>query len=167
MVSADSPLNLVRGPARKAAWAQLIRLGGDRVAILFDELRKSVGRIDGVVQRLHYSVIDERWMVQYEVGDAELFTVRISPGVLEAGMALSRSEVKRLLQNRTLSKSVRDVIQNTANAGGLSSLRFPLRDRRAVRSFANLARARNSLISNTYGGYVRIGASSAKALKDR
>jgi hypothetical protein len=167
MASADSPLNLVRGAAAKAGWAQLIRLGGDHVAILFDELRKAVGRIDGVVQRLHYSSSEERWVVQYEVGDAELFAVRISPGVLEAGMALSRSEVERLLQNRTVSKTVRDVIQNSAREAGSSSVRFLLRHRRTVRSFANLARARNSLISNTHRGGARTGPSSTKALEDR
>jgi hypothetical protein len=167
MGSADSPLNLVRGAATKAEWAQLIRLGGDRVAILFDELRMSVGGIDGLVQRLHYSDVEERWVVRYEVGDAELFTVRISPGVLEASLTLSWPEVESLLQNRTVSKNVRDVIQNGAREAGSSSARFLLRDRRTVRSFANLARARKSLISNTHRGVARIGPSSAKALEDR
>jgi hypothetical protein len=153
MASSESHLILVRGVAAKAGWAQLIRLGGDRVAILFDELRKPVGRIDGVGQRLQYSAIEGRWVVQYEVGEAELFTKRISPGVLEASMALSRSEVERLLQNRTLSENARDVIQNKASEAGSSSVRFLLRDRRTMRAFANLARARTSLFSNTRRGF--------------
>jgi uncharacterized protein (DUF302 family) len=149
MSSADSPLNLVRGPATQPGWARLIRLGGDRVAILVDELRKSVGRIDGVVQRMHYSATEEKWVVQYAVGGVELFTVRISPGVLEANMALSQPEAERLLQNRTLSGNIRGEIKNKTSEAGSSPGRFLLKDRRTVRSFVNLARARTNLISNT------------------
>lgn len=151
MPSNESPLNLVRGPARKPGWAQLIRLGGDGVAIQFGELRKSVGRIDGVVERLRYSAKEARWVVQYRVGDAELFTVWISPGLLEAGMALNRSEVERFLRNHNLSGTVRDAIRADGTGPGQGFIRFPLKDRRGVRSFVNLARAKNSLISNGRG----------------
>lgn len=149
MSSADSPLNLVRGPATQPGWAQLIRLGGDRVAILVDELRKSVGRIDGVVQRMHYSATEENWVVQYEVGGTELFTLRISPGVLKANMTLSRPEADRLLQNRTLSGNIRGEIKNRASEAEPGALRFLLKDRRTVRSFVNFARARTNVVSNT------------------
>ena len=167
MASAEFPLILVRGATAKAGWAQLIRLGGDRVAILFDELRKSIGRIEGVFQRLHYSAREERWVVQYRVEDAELFTVRISPGVLDARMVLSRSEVERLLQNRNLNESVKDVIHHGASGAGSSSVRFQLGDRRAVRSFVNLAKARNNLISNTQRASARIALSRSKTIEDR
>lgn len=148
MSSNESPLNLVRGPARKPGWAQLIRLGGDRVAILFDELRQLVGKIDGVVERLHYSARERRWMVQYRVGDAELFTVWISPGLLEAAMALNRSDVERLLRNHNLSGTIRDTIRAGAKEPGQRFIRFPLKDRRSVLSFASLVKAKNRLISN-------------------
>jgi hypothetical protein len=147
--STESPLNLVRGPARKPGWAQLIRLGGDRVAILFDELRKSVGKIDGVIERLHYSGTEQRWFVQYRTVDAELFTVRISPGVLEAAMLLSPSEVERLLSTRKLSVTIRDAFRTSASGAGSSSVRFLLKDRRTVRSFASLARAKDRLCLDT------------------
>ncbi len=152
MSSNESPLNLVRGPARKPGWAQLIRLGGDGVAILFGELRKSVGRIDGVVERLHYSAKEERWVVQYRVGDAVLFTAWISPGLLEAGIVLTRSDVERLLRTHNLSGTVRNAIRAGATEQGQDSIRFPLKDRRMVRSFLNLVRAKKSLISNATGG---------------
>lgn len=152
MAATESPLNLVRGPARKPGWAQLIRLGGDGVAILFGELRKSVGRIDGVVERLHYSAKEERWVVQYRVGDAELFTAWISPGLLEAGIVLTRSDVERLLRTRNLNGTVRNAIRAGATEPGQDSMRFPLKDRRRVRSFVNLARAKNRLLLNTRGG---------------
>ncbi|MGA8183849.1 MAG: hypothetical protein WB819_09410 [Terriglobia bacterium] len=152
MPSNESPLNLVRGPARKSGWAQLIRLGGDGVAILFGELRKLVGRIDGVVERLHYSAKEERWVVQYRVEDAELFTVWISPGLLEAGMTLNRSDVGRLLRNHNLSGTVRDALRAGATEPEQDSIRFPLKDRRRVRSFSNLARAKYRLLVSSRGG---------------
>jgi hypothetical protein len=152
MLSNESPLNLVRGPARKPGWAQLIRLGGDGVAVLFGELRRSVGQIDGVVERLQYSSREERWVVQYRVGGAELFIVWISPGVLEAGMVLNRSDVEQLLRNLNLSGTIRGAIRAVATEPGQGLVRFALKDRRMVRSFVNLARAKNSLISNTRGG---------------
>ena len=151
MSTTESPLNLVRGPARKPGWAQLIRLGGDGVSILFGELRKSVGRIDGVIERLHFSASEERWTVQYRVGEMELFTVRISPGLLEAAMALSRSDVGRLLGNQSLSGTVKDTIRAGVTEAGQGIVLFPLNDRSRVRSFVNLARAKSNLPANSRG----------------
>lgn len=144
-------MNLIRGPARMPGWAQLIRAGGDGVAILCAELRKSVSRIDGVVERLRYSATEQRWMVEYQVRGRELFSVRISPGLLEASIALSRSDVEGLLGNRNLSGAVRDALRAGAVEPGERRIQFILADRQRVRSFANLARAKNRLISNTQG----------------
>jgi Protein of unknown function (DUF3788) len=146
MTVTESPLNLVRGPAKKPGWAQLVRLGGDRVAILFDELRKSVGRIDGVVERLHYSQPEGRWLVQYQAGGVELFTVRISPGLLEAGILLGPSEIETILKLRGLSGTIKNEIRAAAGHPESCSFRFALRDRRTVRSFANLARMKDKLV---------------------
>ena len=148
MGSTESPLNLVRGPAKKPGWAQLVRLGGDRVAILFDELRKQVGRIDGVVERLHYSAADRRWVVQYQVGGDDLFTARILPGLLEASMPLSAQETGALLGARNLSGAIRETLRGCASKAGSGSIRLTLKDRRTVRSFANLLRAKNRLVLN-------------------
>jgi hypothetical protein len=152
MASAVSPLNLVRGPAKKPEWAQLVRLGGDRVAILFDELRKLVGRIDGVVERLRYSTTEGRWIVEYQVGGDKLFTVRISPGLLEADMFLSPSEIETVLATRKLGGTIKDEIRTAAGQSGPCSVRFPLKDRRTVRSFANLVRVKDKLVSNSRRG---------------
>jgi hypothetical protein len=141
----ESPLNLVRGPARKPGWAQLIRLGGDRVAILFGELRKSVGKIEGIVESLHYAAGEARWVVQYEVGSLPLFTVRIVPGLLEGCMPLSLSECETLLATHSLSKTIRSAIRSSASEARLNLVCLPLTDRRKVRSFANLVRAKNRL----------------------
>lgn len=145
--STQSPLNLVRGPAKKPEWAQLIRLGGDRVAILFKELRDAVGKVEGIVERLHYSAGEARWTVQYYAGGTELFSVRISAGFLEASMPLSHSEMETLLTRRNVSARIRDAIRSGAGQTGLSLLRLPLMDRRLVRSFASLANAKSKLVS--------------------
>ncbi|HET7213890.1 MAG TPA: hypothetical protein VFL79_09890 [Terriglobia bacterium] len=144
-------MNLIRGPARMPGWAQLIRAGGDGVAILFGELRKSISRIDGVVERLRYSATEQRWVIEYQARGRELFSVRISPGLLEAYMPLSWSDAAGLLRNHNLSAAVRDAIRSGAVGPGESRVQFILTDRQGVRSFANLARARNRLISNTQG----------------
>ena len=143
----ETPLNLIRGPARQPGWAQLMRLGGDGVAILLDELRKSVGRIDGVVERLHYSAREARWLIRYDMGNVEVFAVRISPGLLQADMALNSSEVVQLLRDRKLSGTVKDAVRVGPTELGSRLVRLPLKDRRGVRAFVNLARAKNRLIA--------------------
>ncbi len=147
MAFTESPLNLVRGPAKKPEWAQLIRLGGDHVAILFGELRKAVGQIEGIIERLHYSASETRWVVQYRAGGTELFTVRISPGLLIANMPLSRSEAETLLRMRGLGGTIKNAIRSEAWESGSELLRLPLTSRRLVRSFANLVKAKNKLVS--------------------
>jgi hypothetical protein len=144
MAFAESSLNPVRGPAKKPEWAQLIRLGGDRVAILFKELRKSVGTVDGIVERLGYS--EGRWVVQYDVGGTELFTARISPGLLEAVIRFSPAEQERLLRMRNLSGTMKDAIRSGKNEAGSNVTRLPLTDRRTVRSFASFVKAKSKLI---------------------
>jgi len=152
MATTKSPLNLVRGPAKKPGWAHLARLGGDRVAILFGELRKDVGRIDGVVERLHYSPAEDRWLVQYRVEDAELFTVRILPGLLEAGVPLGAEEADALLGTRKVGGAIRAALDGWAGKDGQNSFRLALKDRRAIRSFANFIRVKARLARNVRSG---------------
>lgn len=147
MAFAESSLNPVRGPAKKPEWAQLIRLGGDRVAMLFQELRQSVGTVDGIVERLHGS--EGRWVVRYDLGGTELFTARISPGLLEAVIPLSPSDQARLLRMRSLSGTIKDAVRNSANEAGSNSIRLRLTGRRVVRSFASLVKAKSKLVSQT------------------
>lgn len=149
MAFTDSPLSPVRGPAKKPKWAQLIRLGGDRVAILFGELRKAVGPVDGIVEGLHYSASEARWVVRYSAGGAELFSVQISPGLLEARVPLSASEAEFLLGKRGLSEAIKEAIRNVAIGARSNELKLPLTDRRRVHSLAKLVTAKNKLLSMT------------------
>lgn len=160
----ESPLNLVRGPARKPGWAQLIRLGGDRVAILFAELRKSVGKIDGIVESLHYSASESRWVVRYEIGSVPLFMVRIMPGLLEGCVPLSLSECETLLATCSLSETIRRAIRSSASEALLNPVRLPLTDRCKVRSFANLVRAKSRLNTSHSKRSRRIVSAGSKIL---
>jgi hypothetical protein len=144
--SIESPLNWICGPAKEPGWAQLIRLGGDRVAVLFEELRRAVGKVDGIVERLHYLSGECRWAVQYCVGGIELFAVRISPGTLEVAMPLSRSDAEILLRTHNLSAGMKDAIRRNASGTGSNALRLPLTDRRLVRSFATAVKAKGKLV---------------------
>jgi len=148
----ESPLNLVRGPAKKPEWAQLIRLGGDRVAILFEELRKSVGTVDGIVEQMRYS--EGRWVVQHDMGGIELFTARITPGLLEAVLPLNPSDAERLPGMRKLSRTIQEAIRNGAGKAGSRSLRLRLADRRTVRSFASLVKAKSKPILKDVEGFM-------------
>ena len=135
----------------------MIRLGGDRVAILFEELRKAVGKVDGIVERLDYSASEDRWVVQYCAGGTELFTVRISAGLLEAGMGISRSEAEILLGTHNLSGTIKDAVRKGASGTGSNFLKLPLTDRRRVRSFANLVKAKSKLVSSALKPVGRCG----------
>lgn len=143
----ESPLNLVRGPARRPEWAHLIRLGGDRVAVLFEELRKSIGKVDGIVERLRYLESKSRWVVQYEVGDTELCTMRISPGLLEAEIALGSEDVTKLSRAGKLEKDLQGAGRDNGIQTDLKSVKLALTDRWTVRQFAGLVAAKSKLVS--------------------
>ncbi|MEJ2006768.1 MAG: hypothetical protein P8Z30_01195 [Acidobacteriota bacterium] len=139
MASPESPLNFVHGPAKKPEWAQMVRLGGERVAVLFEELRRSVGKIDGIVEKLCYSGREGGWVVQYRVSGVELLTMRIAPGLLEVSIPLSPSEREILPGMRNLSGTIKDAIRGISNNEVESnSVRVPLTNRRRVHSVANL-----------------------------
>jgi hypothetical protein len=75
----------------------------------------------------------------------ELFAIRISPGLLEASMPLSRSEVEILLGKDNLSGAMKDAIRGRASEAGSTRLRLPLTNRRLVRAFASLVKAKSRL----------------------
>jgi hypothetical protein len=133
-------------PSRKPQWAQLSRLGGDRVAILFKELRQSLGRIDGIVERLSFAGDEDGWVVQYCAGNTELFTARISPGLLEVKIPSESGGVEsKMLQ---LSAALKRAIQNSQSA---RFWQFCLKNRAMVHSFASLVAARSKQISKVVG----------------
>ncbi len=133
-------------PSRKPPWAQLSRLGGDRVAILFKELRQSLGKIDAIVERLWFSGAEEGWVVQYSVGNTELFTARISSGLLEVKVPFESADVECSSMMPQLSAVLKRAIRISQNT---DPVRFRLENRAMVRSFSKLVAARSRQISKS------------------
>lgn len=144
MASNQSQMTFVHGPARRPEWAQMIRLGGDRVAVLFEELRKSLGKVDGIVERLSRSGREAGWAVRYDVSGAVMLTARISPGLLEVDIPLNPSERESLLRTRGLGERIKVAIRSLNNEDP-NLLTLPLTDRRAVLAVANLVRVKSRL----------------------
>lgn len=147
MIQTTDPISGFRpfhDPSTKPQWAQLSRLGGDRVAILFKELRASLGKIGGITERLHFAGIEEGWVVRYGVGGAELFTARISPGKLEVKLPWESASAERPFRMPQPSAALRRSIQISQDS---NSARICLKNRAAVRSFSSLVLARSKLIS--------------------
>jgi hypothetical protein len=106
-----------RNPEKKPDWAQLTRLGGDRVAILFEDLRRRIGAIDGLVEDLHFANQQDGWAPRYSVGGVAIAEVRIAPGRLEAALE-------------------GDVADEKGKESGGRAERRELKNRAAVASFA-------------------------------
>ena len=49
-----TPTDQLRDAAHKPDWARFTRLAGDHAAILFEDLRRRVSRIDGLREELFY-----------------------------------------------------------------------------------------------------------------
>lgn len=76
-------------PNVKPDWAQLTRLGGDRVAILFEELRRRIGAIGGLTEDLHFASPEEGWVPRYSLDGETIAHAHIGPGSLEATLGLA------------------------------------------------------------------------------
>ncbi len=88
-------------PNVKPDWAQLTRLGGDRVAILFEELRRRIGAIDGLIEDLHFASQDEGWVPRYSLDGVTIAHAHIGPGSLEVTLCLAgKVEVEEKIRGR-------------------------------------------------------------------
>jgi hypothetical protein len=146
-VNAADPPNPVTAGHTNPQWAQLTRLAGDRAAILFEDLRRRVGAIEGLIEELHYDGVAERWTPRYRLGEEVLFTADILPAVLEATLTLDAGERLSLLRSRRLSSAMRQLIQQTPMVEGPVSVRVRLNSRAAVGAFSTLVAMKSKLIS--------------------
>jgi len=124
-------------------WAQLTRLAGDRAAILFEDLRRRVGTIAGLVEELHYH--GDRWTPRYRLGEAVLFTAHILPAALEGTVTLAVGERITLLGLRRLSSTMKRLIREAPIVEGEVSVRVRLNSRVAVREFSTLVIMKSKL----------------------
>lgn len=136
MQTTAPPQNPFRKPETKPDWAQLTRLGGDRVAILFEDLRARVGRLVGLTEELHYGGTEWGWTPRYRLGNETIFTVHLLPGILEATVEVDAARREKLLASTKLAAGVKAVIRDASPQGGATRARFRLSNGRAVRSFA-------------------------------
>jgi len=144
-----TPTDQLRDTAHKPDWARFTRLAGDHAAILFEDLRRRVSRIDGLREELFYhapegertdprSRTDWGWAPRYCIGQATLFGVFIRPGALEGVMTLESPLCERLLGSARIAARIRDAIHSSSSGADVVTLRLPLRNSSDVRSFANL-----------------------------
>ena len=139
----DAHQNPFRAAHAKPHWAELIRLAGDRAAILFQELRRHLRRIDGLQEELHYFGPERGWAPRYRVGEGILFTARILPGRLEATVSLEGPLKETLLASPRIAARLKDAIRSTGSSGSGTELRVWLSNRAVVRSFAQLVVFKN------------------------
>ena len=139
--------NPVTAGHTNSQWAQLTRLAGDRAAILFEDLRRRVGAIAGLVEELHYDSVAKRWTPRYRLGEKVLFTVHMLPAALEGTLTLDASDRPSLLVTRRLSATMKQLIQDTPMAEGQLSVRVPLNSQAAVRAFSTLVAMKSKLIA--------------------
>ena len=137
-VQESSTRNPFRNPSAKPQWAQLTRLGGDRVAILFEDLRKRISGISGLVEELHFSGPEDGWLPRYRVGDRVLLTVQILPGSLTAQVELDESLARNLLNSPNEPGRIKAWLRPVAIREGIALLRARLTSRAHTRSLTKL-----------------------------
>jgi len=147
-------------------WAQLTRLAGDRAAILFEDLRRRVGTIAGLVEELHYDGVTQRWTPCYHLDDEVLFTAHILPAALEATLTLDADQRHSLLGSRRLSSTMKHLIQQTPIVQGQVSVRARLNSQAAVRAFATLILMKSKLVSTALKGR-RSGVSTFRSEREK
>ncbi len=130
--------DFLKDPARKPDWAQLTRLAGDHAAILFEELRRRIGMIDGLVEELVYEGPDLGWRPRYRLGEATLFSVTIRPGVLEVALPLDAALRERVLKSPRVARFIKQVIESGQAEGDAMGLAMRLATLAQVRAFARV-----------------------------
>ncbi len=143
----SAPQYPFRDPQRQPDWAQLTRWGGDRVAVLFEDLRKRIGKIEGLVEDLHYSGAEDGWTPRYRVGGDTLFIAHVAPGKLEVTLALDAARWEQLRSSRKAGRRMTQTLSAARLEEGKVSLRLPLSNRAAVRSFSALVVLAGKLLS--------------------
>jgi hypothetical protein len=141
MSSAATEISPSQNPFRNADvrpdWAQLTRLGGDRVAILFEELRTSISRIDGLIEELHFFGLEEGWLPRYRVDDQIILKVLILPGNLSAILEFDAREFNKLLNSAKVAGRVKAWLGTASIREGIALLRVRLASRTDICSLGN------------------------------
>ncbi|MEE8257185.1 MAG: DUF3788 family protein [Acidobacteriota bacterium] len=143
----SAPPNLYRAKNRKPKWAEVIRMAGDRTAILFDELRRQLGEMGDVSEELRFQGSREGWTPLYRLGRATLCVVHIAPARMEASVPMGRKAVRDLLSCPGVSASLKAAIRKAPYRGNRKKPRVALPNRRAINSLARLLRFQHKLLN--------------------
>ena len=127
-----------RDAQAKPDWAQFTRLGGDRVAILFEELRTRISAISGLVEELYFSGPAQGWGPRYRVGDRVLLKVNIAPGNLGAMVEMEEMLFIKLLRSPKNAGKIKKWFRTVSIREGIALLSVRLSNRADICSLANL-----------------------------
>ena len=142
--------NPFRDPDARPQWAQLTRLAGDRAAILFEELRRQISRIDGLREELHYYGAQDGWVPRYSVGSQQLFTAHIEPGRLAVTLAIDQRLRQGLAASANIGPGIKSAVETASADDGRAMVRIELPTVATIRSFAHLVVAKNRLSAVPY-----------------
>lgn len=142
----SEPPNPVTAGHANPQWAELTRRAGDRAAILFEDLRRRLGAIEGLIEELYYDDVKECWMPRYRLGERLLFTAHILPATLEANLTLDAAQRDRLLSSRKLGSAMKQLIQQAQMVEGRVTVYVRLNNRAVVRAFSTLIAMKSKLI---------------------
>ncbi len=117
----------------------MVRWGGDRVTVLFDELRRSLASVEGLNEDLHFLGPEEGWAPRFRVGERTLFVAHIAPGSLEVTMLLGPVERERL-EHATKSRKLKSLLAQAAQRPEGIIIRMQAANSNDVRSFASLVK---------------------------
>ena len=138
--------NPFRDPATKPEWAQLIRLAGDHAAIRFQDLRRRISKIEGLVEELCYGGAEWGWTPRYRVGEKVLFTAHVLPGALEATIELDAPLAEKVLRDSKVADKIKQVIRGTLESTSGAWHRVRLSNSAAIRSFAEVVRKKSKFV---------------------
>jgi hypothetical protein len=143
----EHPRNPFHDPDRRPDWAQLTRLGGDRAAILFEQLRAQVADIGGLVEGLHYGGPELGWTPRYMLGATTLFTAHIFPGRLEASIDLDVAACEKILASPQTGAGLKAALRQAQRAGKSTTVRMPISTLADVRAFAREVRRKGKIVA--------------------
>jgi len=127
-----------RDAQAKPDWAQFTRLGGDRVAILFEELRTQISAISGLVEELYFCGPDQGWGPRYRLGDKVLLKVQIAPGYLAATVELEEMLFTNFLSSPKIARKIKMWFRTVSIREGIALLSVRLSTRPDICSLAHL-----------------------------
>jgi hypothetical protein len=123
-VTAENPFF---GSNPKTSWTKLARRGGDRVAILLEDLRKRISVVEGLTEELVLTSEAEGWAPTYSLEGKILATAHIGAASLEVELRMDAAERERLLASKRLSNTMRRALEGARDETGEFTIRFAIK----------------------------------------